>query len=187
MNTNKTVKKGLFPYVFLFLFIITCLIFVNTLNTTVNELTYDEFMKNMNNNEITEMTITPKTRTETYEVVGKLNGYEENETFILQLPKSDEFISKIVENEEKNNFKLTINTDPEASSWLLVIVNVLPIALLVGVTFWLFTRQIGGNNKSMDFGKSRAKLMEEGSKTTFKDVAGLTEEKEEVKELIDFL
>ena len=39
----------------------------------------------------------------------------------------------------------------------------------------------------MDFGKSRAKLLEEGTKTNFKDVAGLTEEKEEVKELIDFL
>ena len=187
MNVNKTVKKGLFPYIFLFLFIICCLIVVNTLNTTVNELSYDEFMKSMNNNEITEMSITPKTRTETYELTGKLKDYDENESFILQLPMSDEFVSKIINNEEKNNFKLTINTDPEASSWLLIIINVLPLVLLVGATFWLFTRQIGGNNKSMDFGKSRAKLMEEGTKTTFKDVAGLTEEKEEVQELIDFL
>ena len=59
--------------------------------------------------------------------------------------------------------------------------------ILGGAIIWLFTRQIGGNNKSMDFGKSRAKLLEEGTKTNFKDVAGLTEEKEEVKELIDFL
>ena len=48
------------------------------------------------------------------------------------------------------------------------------------------SKQLGGGNKSMDFGKSRAKLVEE-SKATFKDVAGLTEEKEEVQELIDFL
>ena len=187
MEMKKTVKRGLFPYVFLFIFIIACLIVVNSLNTTVNKLTYDEFMKELNNNTITEMAITPKTRTETYEIIGKLKDYDENETFILQIPRSDEFISKIVSGEEESNFKLTINTDPEASSWLLVLINVLPLVLLVGATFWLFTRQIGGNNKSMDFGKSRAKLMEEGPKTTFKDVAGLNEEKEEVQELIDFL
>ena len=187
MDIKKTVKKGLFPYVFLFIFIIACLFIVNSLNSTVNKLTYDEFINELNNNTISEMTITPKTRTETYEIIGKLKNYDENETFTLQLPRSDEFISKIVNKEEEVNFKLTINTDPEASSWLLVLINILPLVLLVGATFWLFTRQIGGSNKSMDFGKSRAKLMEEGPKTTFKDVAGLNEEKEEVQELIDFL
>ena len=65
--------------------------------------------------------------------------------------------------------------------------DIVPLAILAGMLFWLFTRQIGGSNKSIDFGKSKAKLLEEGTKTTFKDVAGLTEEKEEVKELIDFL
>ena len=49
------------------------------------------------------------------------------------------------------------------------------------------TRQMGGANKSMDFGRSKAKLSNGDIKTTFKDVAGLKEEKEEVKELIDFL
>ena len=87
MEMKKTVKKGLFPYVFLFIFIIACLIVVNSLNTTVNKLTYDEFMKELNNNTITEMAITPKTRTETYEIIGKLKDYDKNETFILQIPR----------------------------------------------------------------------------------------------------
>ena len=187
MNVNKNVKKGLFPYILLFTFIIFCLVLVNSFNSKTNKLTYDEFMKDLNENKITEMKITPKTRTETYEITGKMKEYEENETFIIQLPTSDEFISKIIENEEQNSFKLTVDTDPEASSWLLILVEIGPLVLIVGATFWLFTRQLGGNNKSMDFGKSRAKLMEEGTKTTFKDVAGLDEEKEEVQELIDFL
>ena len=46
---------------------------------------------------------------------------------------------------------------------------------------------MGSANKSMDFGKSRARLSEDSKKVTFKEVAGLTEEKEEVQELIDFL
>ncbi len=46
---------------------------------------------------------------------------------------------------------------------------------------------MGGASKSMDFGRSRARLSEDGGKTRFSDVAGLSEEKEEVSELIDFL
>ena len=187
MIMNKNVKKGLLPYILLFSFIIICLILVNTLNNKINKLTYDEFIKDLNENKIEEMNIIPKTRTNTYEITGKLKDYKDNESFVIQLPTSDEFISKIINNEEKNDFKLSIDTDPEASSWLLILIEIGPLVLLVGVTFWLFTRQLGGNNKSMDFGKSRAKLMEEGNKTTFKDVAGLDEEKEEVQELIDFL
>ena len=184
---KKAVKKGLFPYIFLFSFIICCLILVYGFNNKVNELTYDEFISDLNGGKITEMKITPKTRTETYEIVGKLDEYKDNETFILYLPVSDEFMSKIVAGEEQYNYKLTIENDAEASSWFYILVNVLPLVLLVGATFFIFTRQIGGNNKSMDFGKSKAKLVADGSKTTFKDVAGLEEEKEEVQELIDFL
>ncbi len=184
---NKNMKKGLFPYVFLFIFIVTCLILVNGMNSKVNELSYDEFMKSMSNNEIEELTITPKTRSNLYYIEGSMKGYEENEKFTLYLPLSDEFISKVISGEENYGFTVETKQDPEASSWLLIVVNVLPYVLLIGATIWLFTRQLGGNNKSMDFGKSRAKLMEDGVKTTFKDVAGLTEEKEEVQELIDFL
>ena len=51
MEMKKTVKRGLFPYVFLFIFIIACLIVVNSLNTTVNKLTYDEFTEKIDNEE----------------------------------------------------------------------------------------------------------------------------------------
>ncbi len=180
-------KKSLMPYTFLLIFIIGCLIVFNVFNKTVNELTYDEFIKDLNGGKVTELTITPKVRTETYKLEGKLSDYKENESFVLYLPFSDEFISKITEVKEKtSDFELTIANDPEASSWLAVIVEVVPILVLVGAGIWIFTRQLSGGNKSMDFGKSRAKLVEE-SRTTFKDVAGLTEEKEEVQELIDFL
>ncbi len=184
---NKTVKKGLFPYVFLLVFILGCLIIVNAFNTTVNEMTYDEFIKNLNEGNVEELSITPKTRTEIYEIQGTLKDYDENEYFTLNLPMSDEFLSKISQANENYDFELTIEKDPEASEWLAILIEVVPLLLLAGVMVWLFTKQIGNGSKSMDFGKSRAKLLEEGTKTSFKDVAGLTEEKEEVQELIDFL
>ena len=184
---KKSIKKNLAPYAFLLIFIIGCLIIFKMFNVKVNELSYDEFKKDLNGGKVTELTITPKVRTETYMLEGKLSDYAENESFILYLPQSEEFISKITAAKEgTSNFELKINTDAEASSWLAVLVDVVPIVILAGVTIWIFTRQLGGGSKSMDFGKSRAKLVEE-SRATFKDVAGLTEEKEEVQELIDFL
>ncbi len=183
---NKTLRKGLLPYVFLLTFIIICLFFLNG-NNKINELTYDEFTKNIENGKVEEIKVIPKTRTNTYQITGRLNTYDDNESFILYVPISDAWIEQIVSQEQNQEFKLTVENDPESSSWLTIAIEVLPILLLVGATFWIFTRQIGGSNKSMDFGKSRAKLMENDKKTTFKDVAGLTEEKEEVQELIDFL
>ena len=185
---KKTVKKGLLPYIFLFIFIIVLLLAYNVLNTDTHEISYDEFLNDLNNQKITELEVIPKTRSQTYEISGKLKEYKNNELFTLSIPMSDEFLSKITAAADTNEkMELTIAKDPEASEWLAILVEIVPLALLVGALFWLFTRQIGGNNKSIDFGKSKAKLLEEGTKTTFKDVAGLTEEKEEVKELIDFL
>ena len=184
---KKEIKKSLVPYVFLLVFFIGCMIMFKMFNNTVNEITYDDFIKDLNGGKVTELTITPKVRTETYKLTGKLDTYSKNESFILYIPRSEEFISKITTaKDNSNDFKLTILNDPEASSWLSVAIEIVPILILAGVTIWVFTRQIGGGSKSMDFGKSRAKLVEE-SRATFKDVAGLTEEKEEVQELIDFL
>ncbi len=184
---KKNNMKNLTPYITLFLFIIVCLILVNFKGTKINEISYDEFMSFMNKNKIEEVNITKKVRTETYEITGKNKDYKENEYFKLYLPASDEFLNKIVSGEEIYKFALTIKNDPETSSWLIIITNYLPMIILAGAMFWLFTRQLGTNGKSMDFGKSKAKLVDKDKTATFKDVAGLTEEKEEVQELIDFL
>ncbi len=184
---KKNNMKNLTPYITLFLFITICLVLVNFKGTKVNEISYDEFMSFMNKDKIEELNITKKVRTETYEIIGKNKDYKENEFFKLYLPTSDEFLNKIVSGEEIYKFALTIKNDPETSSWLIIITNYLPMIILAGAMFWLFTRQLGNNGKSMDFGKSKAKLVDKDKTATFKDVAGLTEEKEEVQELIDFL
>ncbi len=66
-----------------------------------------------------------------------------------------------------------------------IIIILLPIILIV-VFIAFFMRSSGGNNRAFDFGKSRAKL-NRGKTTTFKNVAGVDEEKEEMAEIIDFL
>ncbi len=82
-------------------------------------------------------------------------------------------------------------SDIEKPSWFLT--SVLPYIIgfvIIIIMFSFLTSQAnggGGNNKVMNFGKSRAKMSNEEGKTTFKQVAGLAEEKEELKEIVDFL
>ena len=184
---NKNMKKGMVPYLFLVLAMLGIYYFVTVLNQKVNVLTYDLLLNELDNNKVEEILITPKSRAGVYEIVGKLEGYGEKETFILRVPLTDSVIKEITSYQDEAEFKFDTQNDPESSSLLLIVVNVLPIALLVGGAFFILSRQMGGNNKSMDFGRSRAKLVNDENKVTFKDVAGLKEEKEEVKELIDFL
>ncbi len=189
MNTmnKKNVKKGLLPYLFLALVMLAVFYFFNVLNQKVNILTYNEFMKQLDKGNVEELELIPKERAVTYEVTGKIKGYKENETYFARLPLSDEVIKKITEASEIQDFKFTTEADPESSSLLYVIVNILPFVILIGIAFFFFSRQMGANRNSLDFGKSKAKLNTDKTKVTFKDVAGLKEEKEEVKELIDFL
>ena len=183
----KKKNNSLTPYIFLFLFILVCMVVVNFKGNVVKELNASEFITELNNNSISELTVVTKVRSENYEITGKLKDYKENESFKLYLPVSEEFMKKIVTAQEENKFDLTIEKDPETSSWLLALMEYLPIVLLGGAMIWLFTRQLGSNGKSMDFGRSKAVLVDGEKTATFKDVAGLTEEKEEVQELIDFL
>ena len=174
------------PYVFLLVFIIGCMILVNIKGTIVKELSASEFMKALDENKITEINIVNKVRSENYEITGKLKEYSNNEYFKLYLPVSEEFMKKIVAAEETQDFKLTVERDADTSAWFSLLEYV-PILLLGGAMIWLFTRQLGSGGKSIDFGRSKAVLVNGEKTATFKDVAGLTEEKQEVQELIDFL
>lgn len=73
-----------------------------------------------------------------------------------------------------------------------IFLTLLPTLLMIGALIFFFilmTNQAGGGGKAMQFGKSRAKLQKDGDlrKVTFKDVAGLDEEKQELQEVVDFL
>ena len=149
----KKKKNSLIPYIFLFVFIVACMIFVNLGSKKVNELTANEFIDYLDKEQVTEVKMVTKVRSENYLVTGKLKNYEENESFELYLPISEEFMKKIVTAEEKQNFKLEIEKDPETSSILTIIIEYVPVILLGGAMIWLFTRQLGSGNKSMDFGK----------------------------------
>ena len=184
---KKNVKRGLLPYVFLILLILVVYYSFNIANVQVNKLTYSEFLEKLKANEVTELTITPNSNQGVYSLTGKLEGYKENETFTSTAILSDETIAEINKLKEESNISQKADKDPGSSTWMYVLINVVPMFLLVVIAFWFLSKQMGSAGKSMDFGKSKARLSDDKNKVTFKDVAGLKEEKEEVSELIDFL
>lgn len=184
---KKVVKKSIFSYILFALVIFGVIYFFTVMNKKVNDLSYSEFIESMNKKEVTELTITPNSGAGIYELKGKLKGYDENETFSTTSPLTNETIKEIYEGQKEYDFEVNTTADPSSSIFLGFLFNVLPIVLLVGVGFFFISRQMGTANKSMDFGKSRARLTNDKDKVTFKQVAGLQEEKEEVAELIDFL
>ena len=184
---KKVVKRGLFPYLFLAVFLFCMYLLVGTMNTKVNELTYGEFMEAVENKEVKEINVTPNSQSTVYTIRGKLKDYAENETFSFNMPLTNETMVKLLDAEDQAGFKLTTSTDPSSSPFLLFLINILPMVIIVGVGFYFITKQMGSGSKSMDFGRSKARLSGGETKVTFKDVAGLEEEKEEMSELIDFL
>ncbi len=189
---RKALKKGLTPYFALILVILITYVLFGALNRQLHKFTYDKFIKELNSGNVTELVIVPRERAVIYQINGKLKNYKTNESFTLSAPLSDSVIKNIIETDKTGGanelgYKLTVKADPEANSILLLIANLLPIVLLGGLVFWFLTKQLNSNGKSMDFGRSKAELSNENNKTTFKNVAGLKEEKEEVKEIIDFL
>ena len=187
MQNNQNMKKGMFPYVMLLVIGLAIMFLYNMTNDMNKELTYNEFNKALNKNNIKEVVITPSTQAYTYQLTGTLRDAKKGETFSVKTPLSDTVIKQIVKASEKKDFKIVSKSDPTSSTWFMFLTNILPYIVLIGIAFWFFTKQLGGQKGSMDFGRSRAKLNPDNGKVTFKDVAGLPEEKEELQELIDFL
>ncbi len=191
MNKNnidkKVLRRGLLPYLFLILIMLFVVYLVGSLNTTINVLTYNEFMNDLEDNKVKEIEVTPRERASIYEVRGKLKNYSSDEEFFTRIPMSDSVMKKIVTASDKNNFEFVTVADPESSSILNILAEVVPLVLILGIGYYFISKQMVGKGSSIDFGKSRAHLSTDKDKVTFKDVAGLEEEKEEVREIIDFL
>ena len=186
MKKNNITKQTM-PYLILILVIFGTLVFYNIGNTKINKLNYDELITELSKDTVKSIEVTPKSNAGVYYITGKLKDYGKNEVFKVNVPLSETVINKILSYADNNEFEVKTNTNPENSSVVTILVNVVPFVLLIAATFYLFSKISGGNKNSMDFGKSRAKLSEDGGRVRFTDVAGLNEEKQEVAELIDFL
>ena len=184
---KKVLKKSILSYILLFLIIFVVYNLMGILNTKVNRLSYNELLKELEDNKVTEIAIKQNSNQGLYQISGKLDGYKEKESFVTNATLSEETLKQIYELIDSNDIKIVAVKDPGSSIILALIINFLPIIIIIGLGYYFITHQMSGAGKSMDFGRSRARLTSDKDKVKFDKVAGLTEEKEEVQELIDFL
>ena len=186
-NAKKSsIIKNIAPYLVLGMILGIIMVILQFQGAVVNELSTGNLMTALKNKEVTEITITPKSSESIYYVEGKLNSYKDGESFSTKVVEDE--VPQIIEYINENNIeKYDTNKDPGSSTFLYIVLNVLPLIIIVIAAYSLFSKLASSNKNSMDFGRSKARLSDDKDKKSFKDVAGLKEEKEEVEELIDFL
>ena len=139
---------------------------------------YTQFIKDVRQGQIREVKISDR------QIKGIKRSGEKFETLIPTAYDKD-LLNDLIENDVR-----IIGVPPEEPSlFTSILISWFPMLLLIGVwIFFMRQMQGGGGKGAMSFGKSKARLMgEDQIKTTFKDVAGCDEAKEEVQELVDYL
>ena len=174
---NSTVKTIIF-----WVFIFACLILLwqvfqkGTGSGHDQELSFSSFLQDAQQGQLSEVTITNS------EVHGQLKAG--NAAFHTTVPQNYSHLYDIL---DQNKVKVTIRNN-EGNSWLPILLNFSPILIIAALWFFMLRQMQSGGNKALSFGKSRARLLSmQQKKVTFKDVAGVDEAKEELKEIIEFL
>ncbi len=185
--SRKSKTKQFAPYLVLIILMAAVFVMVSIGDRKINNITYDQFLDKLSSNEVTEITTMEKESYGIYSINGKLKGYSKNEYFKVDAQLSEKTIETLETYQAKNEFIWKVKKNPDGNNALFIIVQMLPIGIAGIIAFIMINKLSGSNKSSMDFGRSKARLSEDGGKVRFKDVAGLEEEKEEVAELIDFL
>ena len=175
---NNQLFKNILLWLVIFVGIIALYQFVQTPRATIKEIQYSEFVNHIKNKEIHEVEFNE------FEITGSfVNKNITPNKFKATGPPTDDIIKLLEENSITFSF-----AEKRENSLSHILLNWAPLLLLIGIMI-LFMRQIqSGGTKAMSFGRSRARMLtEDKNKVTFKDVAGIDEAKEEVKEIVDFL
>ncbi|HUD44697.1 MAG TPA: ATP-dependent zinc metalloprotease FtsH [Patescibacteria group bacterium] len=119
----------------------------------------------------------------------KLTVIEKNKT-ITTYKESNADVYSLFKNAgvSLNNTKVVVNNDSSLNNWINIIGGVLPVALMIVFLYFIFRQARGAQENIFSFGQSRAKLFnKDNPRTTFDDVAGVDEAKQELTEIVDFL
>ena len=148
-----------------------------TSTATDKPTTFSEVLNLADQGKVADVTITGN------ELSGHFTG-DDKKTFHTTIPANYPDMYKSL---REHGVNITVK-DQSSNQWISLLVSIAPFALLLGLWFFLLRQMQSGGNKAMSFGKSRARLLSmQQKKITFKDVAGVDEAKEELKEIIEFL
>ena len=184
---NRIFRYTIF-YLLIFLVIIGILGTFNNSNQPTKDIGYNEFLTALENGDIEKVTIQPTSMV--YEVTGTLEGYEEGESFVTNIPLENEALTaQIDEVARADGADIEYLEAPQTSGWVQFFTGIIPFIIIFILFFFLLNQsQGGGGGRVMNFGKSKAKLYDDQKqKVRFDDVAGADEEKQELIEVVDFL
>ena len=166
--------------------IVMSLIFYSSQGTT-EQMNYSRFKDVAEHAEFEDSTLTISTTIIQVEGSYKTEGKDAISGFRVIVPNTEANLEWLETTLTEDGGRLTIADPNQNSVWINLLVNLIPF-LIIGVFFYLMFSKMGGSgsNKAFEFAKSKARV-ESNVKVRFKDVAGCEEEKEEVKEIIDYL
>ena len=187
MPPGKLSPRGLFIWFAIIGLMLMAYQFYREDQQPTAELSYNpDFVKLVESGEIPECEIVSEISGNQY-IRGTQKGIDsrtgKRKQFKVDVMVTDDLPGWLREHDVKFKFRR------ESPYFWQIVSSALPILLLLGLLWFMFSRQMKGMGQgALSFGKSRAKMMaRDKNKVTFKDVAGVEEAKEEVQEIIDFL
>ena len=179
-------KKSAFRTLAIYIVLIALAIYAITLLDTnqTKEMSYTELMQKIDEQAVSSIQLSTDRMTANV----KLKD-EEDVTRIVDIPSSTTFIEVVQDRVSGGEFELTVAQETVMEALAPYIPNILLLLGTLFILMYALRRTNDSNNKAMDFGRSRAQKIDKNSpkKITFSDVAGLDEEKEELKEEVEFL
>jgi cell division protease FtsH len=172
---NFSKNAALWIVIILLLFALFNLFQGTTTRGPHKEVSYSEFVTDVENDKVREVTIQGN----------NISGeYRDGRQFSTYKPDDPDLVSRL----EKSNVDIMAKPEESTNPILGVLISWFPMLLLIGVWIFFMRQMQSGGGKAMGFGKSRARLLtEKTGRVTFDDVAGVDEAKQEVEEVVEFL
>ena len=183
-NQKKQKKGNAFVYVLVFALVLTSIYyFSNTQEKLLEkkdiaEIPISQLLSDYNNNKFTAIEIKDN----------RIFATNTEEKKFMAFRPTGESIAGVGLNDPKNPTPITVINTETTAFWMSAISNWLPMLLFIALIIFMAKQLSKGAGGALSFGKTQARLYEKkGKKTTFKDVAGMEESKEELVEIVDFL
>lgn len=179
---NRIFRNTIF-YLLIFLVIIGIVSFFTNTEIATEPMTVDEFYENLESGNVVSVQVKPERQV--FLVTGKLANMTEEQFFQTYIPITENVVERLVETEGLKYEQLPAD---QTSGWVTFFTSIIPFIIIFILFFFLLSQAQGGGSRVMNFGKSKAKMVQDDKKKArFKDVAGADEEKAELIEVVEFL
>ena len=182
--------RNLGMYLVIFLFIIGMILVNKNFSSSTPQTTdyvYSDMISQINGDKVESITL--QRDADVSDSGTAVVNLKDGKSYKVTISSVSSFVDTVNPAVEKG-LKLTTQAPSKAGNMFSIIATIVSIVVIIALFFFLFQQMQGGGGggKVMNFGKSKAKMQNPGDKkVTFKDVAGLEEEKAEIEEIVDFL